>query len=1242
MGSLGIPQEFLQYLSDNGKRLSLASKGLIEVPDWLGSLTALTQLDLGGNKLTEVPDWLGNLTALTQLDLGGNKLTEVPDSLGNLTALTQLDLGGNKLTEVPDSLRNLTALTQLILGRRQVFRLPNPLGNVTVADNPGILSNKLTEVPDSLRNLTALKRLILTGNQLTEVPDWLGNLTALTELDLSGNQLNVLPDRLGNPTALTQLDLAKNQLTEVSDGLGNLTALTHLNLSGNQLTEVPDSLRNLTALTQLNLSGNQLTEVPDSLRNLTALTQLNLDRNQLTEVPDWLGNLTALTQLMLFDNKLTELPDSLRNLTALIELNLGRNQLTEVPDWLGNLTALTQLMLHDNKLTELPDWLGNLTALGWLALGQNQLTEVPDSLGNLTALTGLNLGDNQLTEVPDSLGNLTALTQLYLNGNQLTEVPDSLGNLTALTQLNLNGNQLTEVPDSLGNLTALTQLDLSGNQLTAVPSQLADLLTGGLQLKLSGNPLGDPLPELVERGANELATYLRSLSDAIAQYEAKLLLVGEGNVGKTSLVAALKGAPFVEGRPTTHGIEITPITFPHPALGLDMTLRTWDFGGQEVYRVSHQFFFSRRALYVVVWHARQGQEQDEVEGWLRRIQLRVGHDARTMVVATHCAERLPELDYTHLKQTFSGLLAGSFEVDSRTGVGLSELREAIGVQAARLPQMGQRISPRWVSAREEILARAEAEPQIRYEQFAGICERHGVTGPEISTLAKLMHDLGQVIYYAEDEGLKDIVVLNPEWLTKAISYVLNDAPTREAGGVLDHARLREIWHERQDGYALRYHPYFLRLMEKFDISYRLDGDELHSLVAQLVPHERPGLPWKPGTQPPAGIRTLTLLCRLSEPAPGLISWLTVRHNRASTGAHWRRGVFLRHPIAAYASEALLELRSNTELAVEVRAPSPDLYFNVLRDSIEDLIIRRWPGLAYRLLIPCPGKTVSGPPCPGQFPLDGLLRVREGGQTSTVACMDCGQLHEIPILLTGFAMPGTPLADDLDQMHDQLAEIKTSITGIQGQAAEIADTVRRVQRVVSTEVTDCPRLFTLAKTLPTPGRRARFYQHHYQLTLWCEHPGYWHPCDSATYDLDPPKEWFAQISPYVALVFRTLQLIVPLAGSIAVASQPQDQLEKARAHLEVMSTLVADLPGNLERRLSEGGIGEAAGELTAAEGQALRALRAILFEHDQLRAFGGMRRVQAPSGDLLWVCADHYLEYDPGLPTVPYVPNLYSP
>ena len=444
----------------------------------------------------------------------------------------------------------------------------------------------------------------------------------------------------------------------------------------------------------------------------------------------------------------------------------------------------------------------------------------------------------------------------------------------------------------------------------------------------------------------------------------------------------------------------------HPNFDLNMTLRTWDFGGQEVYRVSHQFFFSRRALYVVVWNARDRTRN--------RMKSRVGCAASACVSATftvrswwatHCEDRLPELDYPHLRQIFPHMLGGYFDVDNRTNMGIARLREAIAHEAAQLPQIGREISPRWIAARDEILAHANAEPQIWYEQFAEICQRQGVIGAEITTLAELMHDFGHIIYYGEDEGLGDIIVLNPEWLTKAISFVLEDKPTRDAGGILDHTRLKGIWQGRSDGptYPALYHPYFLRLMEKFDISYRLEGDELHSLVPQLVPHERPTLPWQLQAALPAGTRSLALICRLSEPAPGIIPWLTVRHHRASTGLYWRRGVFFDILCLLTPLEALLELSQPVELKVEVRAPSPDLYFNVLRDSIEDLITRRWPGLVYRFFIPCPGKAPNASACTGQFPLDGLLRLRENGYT-THACTDCAQEYDISFLLTGFAVP----------------------------------------------------------------------------------------------------------------------------------------------------------------------------------------------------------------------------------------------
>ncbi len=152
-------------------------------------------------------------------------------------------------------------------------------------------------------------------------------------------------------------------------------------------------------------------------------------------------------------------------------------------------------------------------------------------------------------------------------------------------------------------------------------------------------------------------------------------------------------------------------------------------------------------------------------------------------------------------------------------------------------------------------------------------------------------------------------------------------------------------------------------------------------------------------------------------------------------------------------------------------------------------------------------------------------------------------------------------------------------------------------------------------------------------MWCEHPGYEHPWEPAAYDLDPPKEWFTRIAPYAVLVFRTLQLIVPAAGAVAVASLPQAQQATAQAYLQAMGTFLDALPSAPERPGPDSGTTATSGQLTTAEGEALRTLRAIIFEHDPLRAFGGLRRVQAPSGDLLWVCENHYREYDPGLPVI---------
>ena len=985
----------------------------------------------------------------------------------------------------------------------------------------------------------------------------------------------------------------------------------------------------------ISLDRHMLTSFPAWLRDCRGLATLHLSFNQLTSLPEWIGELTNLTKIDLSFNQLTSIPECIGNLTSLSMLNLIDNQLTTIPDSIGNLANLTELNLVGNQITILPETIGNLAALTKLNLERNNLVALPSSTGHLSALTTICLYHNRLTGLPDSMASLTGITELILADNELTALPDWIGNLTALKKINLKGNKLAYLPNAIGNLPALSMLNLADNKLTKLPKQLGDLLARALVVYLENNPLDEPLPELVRHGSGALAVYLQSLDDSVEQYEARILLIGEAGAGKTSLVAALRNDPFLEERPATHGIEITSLTLPHPTLDCDMMLQIWDFGGNEDYWVTHQLFFSRGGLYVIVWRACDARRLAQIVEWLQRIRLRVGHKVRIILVATYCDNQPPELDYGQLKQEFGEILTGSLKVDNRTGTGIAQLRHAMAEQAALLPKMGQRISRRWIAARDQSLSRAQGKPLIQYEVFKAICANNGVGDREFFTFTQLMCDLGYVIHHGEDEILKDIVVLSPEWLTKAISYVLDDEPTRAADGVLDHTRLREILRQRNDGlsYSPQYYAYLLRLMERFDISYRLQDNELRSLVVQRVPYNRPLLPWDYRTKPPSGISSLALIYRLSEPLPGFIPWLTVCHHHASTGLHWRRGVFLRHPIDTYASEALLELRNSSELVMEVRAPWPDLYFNILRDSVEKLIMRRWPGLTYEIDIPCPGETADGSMCSGQFPLDGLLRLREAGHL-TYACTKCARFPswEISLLLTGFTESSNAVHDELDRQD--------SVFEPEGKKTVAAQNVRRILQTISTEVIDCPRLFSIVPDQASPTKPLSLSERHYLITLWCEHLGYWHPLSQANYRFYLPIASFVQVCPYLTLMLRTLRLVIPADGSAAEVLISAEQLAHAQSELQLMGALLTDLPAQTEQNRARFA-GAAVGHLTVAEGQGLSAIRSLVFEHDPQGTFGGLRRVQAASGDFLWICAEHYLEYDRGLPANVLALGTYS-
>ena len=730
----------------------------------------------------------------------------------------------------------------------------------------------------------------------------------------------------------------------------------------------------------------------------TGATELKLVGLGLTTLPESVGQLQNLRTLDVAENQLTTLPDTLGQLQNLQTLEARENQLTALPESLGQLQNLELLFAQWNQLTALPESLGQLQNLQQLDVENNQLTALPESLGQLQNLQQLDARRNQLAALPESLGQLQELVRLSLDGNPFKSAPPVYFQLRALESIDLERTGIERLPPDIKNLQKVTQIFVQGNQLRALPPELGDL-PKLKNLHLEDNGLPDPYPELIKRGTEAVLTYLRSLAkeeEIEPQYEAKLILVGEGSVGKTCLVRALQTEAgkekeaFDPKSETTHGIKIGPVVLPHPDLPeTDITLNTWDFGGQEVYRITHQFFFGRRALYLMVWRPREGQEAGQLEFWLKSIRLRAP-DAKVILVSTYADEgRHPEVDFDDLKRRYGEMIVGDHhEVSNAEGAGFDTLRKTMASEAAKLEHMGRRYNKRWLAARDQALA--HPGPQITREAFDSIAKKHELTDDAAEVWLNLLHDLGRIVYYGDNEGLRDIIVIRPEWLTVAISYVLEDKPTRVRGGFLEHARLPEIW----DQYPRKLHPFLLRLMEKFDISYR-DPERQASLVGQLVPYTRPKLPWELSTPIQSGSQEVSLVCDMTDDPPGLIEWLIVRNHPYSTGNHWRRGVFLSH----LGQEALVEMHSGRgELHITVRGSSPRYFLWKLKDGVDTLIEGRWPGLAPAWEIVCPGQNRNGEPCNARLPLDAL----ESYVAVEYRCLKCQTVLDVDRILAPIA------------------------------------------------------------------------------------------------------------------------------------------------------------------------------------------------------------------------------------------------
>ncbi|KAJ3169064.1 hypothetical protein HK101_011514 [Irineochytrium annulatum] len=153
----------------------------------------INQLGIKGNSplITAVPDALGQLSGLVQLDMGGNGWTgTLPTSMSNLTALQSLKLGANKLSGDISILTTLTSLTTLDLNMNSFNgSLPGSLGQLSSLNSLDLSNNGFSgSVPDVFAGMAGLQNLQLANNDFTgPVPASIAKLSALNNISLGMN-----------------------------------------------------------------------------------------------------------------------------------------------------------------------------------------------------------------------------------------------------------------------------------------------------------------------------------------------------------------------------------------------------------------------------------------------------------------------------------------------------------------------------------------------------------------------------------------------------------------------------------------------------------------------------------------------------------------------------------------------------------------------------------------------------------------------------------------------------------------------------------------------------------------------------------------------------------------------------------------------------------------------------------------------------------------------------------------------
>jgi hypothetical protein len=739
---------------------------------------------------------------------------------------------------------------------------------------------------------------------------------------------------------------------------------------------------------KLDLGQLKLKRIPTSIGGLKELTTLSLHNNSISDLGH-LKELKELTTLSLHNNSISNL-GPLKELKQLTQLRLGGNSISDLGP-LKELKELTTLLLSFNSISDLGP-LKELKELTTLSLYNNSISDL-GPLKELKQLTEFWFHNNSISNL-GPLKELKQLTDLRLFSNSISDL-GPLKELKELTKLSLQNNFISDL-GPLKELKQLTKLSLQNNPIASI-APIKHLLEKGLKLSikttnygdgyinLHNSPLQDPPLAIAEQGTDTVLEYwLKQKLGQQPNYSARVLIVGQGRAGKTSLkrkmVDAAVAIPSSEDKDnaSTIGIEIVkdyPIPPSKAQPDKEYIANVWDFGGQREQHMPHQYFFGRYSLYVVVVNIAEGL--GDLGYWLRLIDLhgkRTDGEKTAVVVVFNekdttqpvdasldtFSDAYPELRLEKVKVNLGRPYLGKGENDPRYE---EDVLRVIHREFLKLPRVGKEVPAPTVPLLERInAARAAGRRYLTVQEFGTWCAAEGVEDRGTDRgLIEYFKTLGEVIYFAPHDteetndfrDIKDFIIIDVEWAVEAVYYLLGQKDIEKAGGRFDTSRLEETWAKYRAEDVQSYQLLKNLLMEDaLEVCFEAPNDKGKYIAACLLPENDPGLPFS--RQADGGIRV-----RLHYPKHipvGLVTRLVVRlHQCLAEGLFYRNGAVLQDH-SGKGAKAKIEVDVKNEHYVNILIDRGGVagrsFLEAILRQVSEIHQKSFRDIEYERLVPC--------------------------------------------------------------------------------------------------------------------------------------------------------------------------------------------------------------------------------------------------------------------------------------------------